>query len=248
MRIYMYHRPSVIITGASRGIGAALAMKFAREGYDLSLSCLKNIDRLEQIRQKAEQSGVDCLTWQGDMGDPLQADAFIRASVERFGCPPLLINNAGISYIGLLQDMEIAEWNRILQTNLTSVFACCKAIIPQYLQKHAGAILNISSVWGSQGASTEAAYSATKGGINALTRALAKELAPSNIPVNAIACGFIDTEMNRFLDEEERQMLMDEIPMGRAGTPEEVAELAWQIFNSPSYLTGQVITLDGGWI
>ena len=135
----------------------------------------------------------------------------------------ILINNAGISHIGLFSDMTPEEWNRILSTNLTSIYNLCSQCIPDMVHKKSGSILNISSVWGNVGASCEVAYSATKGGNHALTRALAKELAPSGIQVNAIACGAIDTEMNGFLSEEDRQMLIDEIPAGRMGLPEEVA-------------------------
>ncbi len=141
----------------------------------------------------------------------------------------VLVNNAGISYIGLLQDMTPEEWDRVLSTNLTSCFLTCRLAVPLMVHAKKGRILNISSVWGAAGASTEAAYSASKGAVNSLTKALAKELAPSNIQVNALACGVIDTDMNRCFSEEERQALMEEIPAGRFGTPEEAAVLACQI-------------------
>ena len=160
----------------------------------------------------------------------------------------VLVNNAGISYINLLTDMTDEDWNRIIQTNLSSVFYCCRQAIPPMVSKHSGKIINISSMWGTVGASCEVAYSATKSGIHGLTRALAKELAPSNIQVNAIACGVIDTEMNGRLNEEERQDLMDEIPSGRFADPEEVAELALKLTDTPAYMTGQIIGIDGGFI
>ena len=160
----------------------------------------------------------------------------------------VLINNAGISYIGLLTDMSIDDWNRIVSTNLTSVFSTSRLAIPHMVHEKKGKIINISSVWGIAGASCEVAYSATKSGIHGLTRALAKELAPSNIQVNAIACGVIDTEMNGRLNEEERQDLMDEIPSGRFADPEEVAELALKLTDTPAYMTGQIIGIDGGFI
>ena len=136
---------------------------------------------------------------------------------------------------------------RVIRTNLTSVFNCCRLAIPDMVRKKSGRIINISSVWGSRGASCEVAYSATKGGINAFTKALAKELAPSNIQVNAIACGAIDTEMNYILKNEDLIALADEIPMGRLGHAEEVAELAYHLGTETEYLTGQIIGLDGGW-
>lgn len=160
----------------------------------------------------------------------------------------ILINNAGISHIGLLQDMSIEEWNQVLNTNLTSAFSCSKYAIPDMITRKQGKIINISSVWGCSGASCEVAYSASKGGLNLFTQALAKELAPSNIQVNAIACGCIDTQMNACFSEEERATLTDEIPAGRFGMPEEVASLVLTLAEGNEYLTGQIITLDGGWI
>ena len=159
----------------------------------------------------------------------------------------MLVNNAGIAYIGLLQDMTVSDWQRIVNTNLTSVFNCCKLAIPLMLSARQGKIINISSVWGNVGASCEVAYSATKGGINAFTKALAKELAPSNIQVNAVACGAIDTEMNQWMEEEDLIGLVEDIPAGRLGRAEEVADLVYHLGYKNAYLTGQVIGLDGGW-
>ena len=167
---------------------------------------------------------------------------------KQFGTLDVLVNNAGVSYIGLLQDMSVQDWDKVIHTNLNSVFNCCKLAIPGMLSKKQGKIINISSVWGNVGASCEVAYSATKGAINAFTKALAKELAPSNIQVNAIACGAIDTEMNQWLEEEELISLVEEIPAGRLGRAEEVADLVYHLSYKDSYLTGQVIGLDGGWI
>ena len=155
---------------------------------------------------------------------------------------------SGIAWFGLLTDMTDNDWDKILATNLSSVFYCSRAAIPYMVSKKCGKILNISSMWGTVGASCEVAYSATKSGIHGLTRALAKELAPSNIQVNAIACGVIDTEMNGRLNEEECQDLMDEIPSGRFADPEEVAELALKLTDTPAYMTGQIIGIDGGFI
>ena len=139
------------------------------------------------------------------------------------------------------------DWNRVISSNLTSVFNCCSLAIPMMLKKKSGKIINISSVWGNVGASCEVAYSASKGGMNAFTKALAKELAPSNIQVNAIACGAIDTEMNQFLSEDDRLSLIEEIPANRLGQANEVAEFAYQLATASAYLTGQIISLDGGW-
>ena len=165
-----------------------------------------------------------------------------------FGGVDILINNAGISIIGLFQDLSRADWMRLMDTNVGSVYNCCHFAIPHMVHEKCGKIINISSVWGIAGASCEAAYSASKGAVNALTRALAKELAPSNIQVNAIACGVIDTDMNGFLSVEERTALEAEIPAGRFAQPEEVAEAVLQVIKMPTYLTGQVISMDGGYI
>ena len=159
----------------------------------------------------------------------------------------ILINNAGISYVGLLSDMDVDDWNNVIRTNLSACFYTSRKAIPLMLKKHAGQIINISSVWGNVGASMEVAYSASKGGLNSFTRALAKELGPSNIQVNAIACGVIDTDMNKHLSMADLEILKGEIPADRIGTSIEVAKMVHHIIEAPSYLTGQIITLDGGW-
>jgi 3-oxoacyl-[acyl-carrier protein] reductase len=238
----------IIITGASRGIGRSIAMHYAQKGWNVSVCSRHNPEKLAQLKQSLEELGGGCFTFTGDMGNPEDAAAYIDEAVRAFGTPDILVNNAGISHVGLLQDMTTEEWDEILRTNLSSCFYTCRAIIPHLLEKKQGCIINISSVWGNVGASTEVAYSATKGGINAFTKALAKELAPSGIPVNAIACGIIDTEMNQFLSAEEKGAILEEIPSGRMGTPDEAALLVERIAASPSYLTGQIITMDGGWI
>ena len=238
----------VMETGASRGIGKAIAVKFAKKGYDVAINCIRNEERLMQAKKEIEGYQADCVAYVGDMGDSGCCREFYKMVKKQLGTPDVLVNNAGISYIGLLQDMSDEDWNRIIQANLTSVFNCCRQVIPDMVGKKSGKIVNISSQWGVVGASCEAAYSATKGGINALTKALAKELAPSNIQVNAIACGAIDTEMNQWMEEDELISLVDEIPAGRLGRAEEVADLAYHLAYKNQYLTGQVIGLDGGWI
>ena len=169
-------------------------------------------------------------------------------ALDTFGDIHVLINNAGVSHIGLLSDMSPDEWDHIIRTNLTSVYNCCHEVIPSMVRRQSGRIINISSVWGNVGASCEAAYSASKGGVNSLTKALAKELAPSHIGVNAVACGVSDTDMNRFISADERQALTDDIPACRMGRPEEVARLVFLLAQAPEYMTGQIVTMDGGWI
>ncbi len=239
-----------LVTGASHGIGKAIAAHFAAEGCDLILNCKTDRDLLRSLAQDLSATyGIRALAIPCDVGDHAAVcDMFvqIRTFFEGEGID-ILVNNAGISQIGLLTDLSIDGWNRLIATNLTSAFSCCHEAIPHMVHQKSGCIINISSVWGTVGASCEVAYSASKGGINTFTKALAKELAPSGISVNAIACGVIDTRMNGCFDATERAALEEEIPMGRYGTPEEVASLAWQLSTAPAYLTGQIITLDGGW-
>ena len=235
---------TVMITGASRGIGAETARRFAAAGYDLVLICKDNTEKMESL---AEQLGarhqVRVRTFAGHVGD----SAFVSQVFSKCEDVDILINNAGISYVGLLSEMTPESWDILIRTNLTGTFLFTKYAIPGMVQKKEGRIINVSSVWGSVGASCEAAYSATNGAVDALTKALAKELAPSNIQVNAIAPGCIDTDMNGSLSEEEKQALCEEIPAGRFGTPKEAAELIFSVANAPAYLTGQIIGLTGGW-
>ena len=242
------NKKTVLVTGASRGIGKAIAIKFAKKNYNVVINCINSEEKLLATKKEIESYNVTCLAFVGDIGIYDNALNLFEQIKKQFGKIDVLVNNAGISYIGLLTDMSSDDWNRIVQTNLTSVFNCCKLAIPSMVSNKAGKIINISSVWGKSGASCEVAYSATKGGVNAFTKALAKELGPSNIQVNAIACGAIDTEMNFFLEDDELLDIINEIPMSRLGQADEVANLVYQLCYKNDYLTGQVINLDGGWI
>ena len=237
---------NVLITGASRGIGKSIAKAFAKQGDNLILTCLNSIEDLEKYAAELEKEfGIRVRAAKCDMSD-YEAVKALFADIDDLD---ILINNAGVAYIGLLTDMEKEDWDRVLGTNLDALFFTSKFAVPMMLKKHSGRIINISSVWGNVGASCEVAYSASKGGVNSFTKALAKELAPSGIAVNAIACGVIDTDMNRqHLSDEDLEELKNEIPMDRLGRAEEVAELAVKLSDAPSYMTGQIITIDGGWI
>lgn len=238
---------TAIITGASRGIGLALAKQYASQGWNLTINGGHDKTALLSAAEELSHlTNVESVF--GDISLETTAEQLARRTMKRFGQIDLLINNAGVSHIGLLSEMTTEEWHRIMQTNLDSAFFTSRAVIPHMVHRHQGRILNISSVWGEVGASCEAAYSASKGAMNALTKALAKELAPSCISVNAISFGIIDTDMNRCFSMEEREALAMEVPFGRFATPEEAAAFCYQITESPDYLTGQIIRFDGGWI
>ncbi len=238
-------RKKALITGASRGIGAAIADMLAKEGYDLVITCKNSKESLErQAGQLRGDCGVCCEAILCDASDPEQVDAMLG----QIGNVDVLVNNAAVSYVGLLTDMSVEKWREVLDTNLSSLFYTCRGVLPGMVRRKEGKIVNISSVWGAVGASMEVAYSASKGGVNSFTRALAKELAPSNIQVNAAAFGVIDTQMNRCFSQEERAALVEEIPADRMGTAAEAARLVGQILHMPDYFTGQVVTMDGGWI
>lgn len=236
---------NIFITGASRGIGKAIAEAFAKEGYDLYLVCKNNLSAMQEFANTLSHTyGVGSHCYAIDLSDSAALEAFLGTLPKM----DVVINNAGISYVGLVTDMSLSNWQEIVNVNLTSAFLTCKHFLPGMVSKQNGHIINISSVWGNVGASTEVAYSATKGGLNSFTKALAKEVAPSNVQVNAIACGLIDTDMNACFSKEDLDAVIAEIPADRIGTPKEVADFCVQLVQSPTYLTGQVISLDGGWI
>lgn len=237
-------KKKALITGASRGIGAETAKTLAKEGYDLFLVSRKSKEKLEELARKlTSQYGVACTCMLCDVSSSEQVEHMLKEA----GKVDVLVHNAGISYVGLLSDMSLKDWDQVIATNLTSCFLLAKGLTPQMVSRQEGKMIYVSSVWGNVGASMEVAYSASKGGVNSFTRALAKELAPSRIQVNAVAFGVIDTDMNRCFSQKEMEMLIEEIPSDRIGSPKEAAEMILQILQSPSYLTGQVITMDGGW-
>ena len=241
---------TAFITGASHGIGRAVALELAAEGFDLYINGT-DMAALDEVREKclATSDKMTVRVCRGDAGDEKVVAEIMERIAKEKKMLDVLVNCAGVSYVGLLQDMSFDEWKKLMNVNLDSVFLACKYAIPLMLHNETGEgrILNISSVWGSHGASCECAYSASKGGVNAFTKALARELAPSHIAVNALSPGFVDTRMNSHLSDEERETLKDEIPAGRFATPEDVAKQAAVILESDVYMTGQIITFDGGW-
>jgi len=236
---------TILITGASRGIGRAIAYAAAPHFDRMIITCKNSSDKLLDLGQELTSNhAIECLTYIGDMGDYAFVES-VFAGLDRIDA---VVNNAGISHVGLLSDMTPDEWNHVINTNLNSVFYTSKFAIPLMLHRKEGRIINISSIWGNAGASMEVAYSASKGGVNSFTKALAKELAPSNIQVNALACGVIDTDMNRCFSDEERASIINEIPTDRMGTAEEAAQAVMMLLNAPAYLTGQIVTMDGGYL
>ena len=239
---------TVLITGASRGIGRAIALKLAESFDNIIINSVANSKQLDSTKQSICMLNKQCSSYLGDVGDHLFVKEMVAECIAEYGSIDCLVNNAGISYVGLLTDMTIDQWDHIIKTNVTSVFNCCHEVVPYMVSKKSGTIINISSMWGINGASCEVAYSATKGAVNAFTSALAKELAPSGISVNAIACGAIDTDMNKCFSEDEMNLFCEDIPIGRMGKTEEIAETVKLLCDSPKYLTGSIIKIDGGYI
>ena len=241
-------KKTVVITGATGGIGRALAETFAKEGYPLALNCHTSIEALDALCHELSAAyGISCLGLPANIGDSLEVSRMFQRIRNELPPVEILINNAGITHFGLLSKISEEIWRNVMSTNLDGLFYCSKEVIPAMVQEKNGRIINICSVWGHRGASYEVAYSASKAGMIGFTKALAKELAPSNIPVNAIAPGVVDTAMNGSLTPEELNTLRDEIPAGRFATSKEVAETALFLATSPTYLTGQIIGIDGGW-
>ncbi len=239
---------SAFVTGSSRGIGYEIAKELLKNGYAVAINGRDAVN----LRGAAENLYSECGARPLELvGDVSSAD-FVRSAFgkieEEFGGLTLLVNNAGIAHIGLFTDITDETWAKIIGINLSGAAYCSREAAKIMLKKHGGSIVNISSMWGQVGASCEVAYSAAKGGLDALTKALAKELAPEHVRVNAVSFGVIDTEMNHCFSEEELDALCEEIPAGRFGSPVEAAEFVRIIAESPEYLTGQIIRMDGGMI
>lgn len=233
---------TAVITGSSRGIGKAIAEEFAKNGYHVILNASKSVDELNEAYEEFLSKGYSCEAVLADVSDYEECKKlFIKA-------PDVLVNNAGISHIGLFTDMTPESFKHLIDVNLMSAFNCSHIALKTMIRNHCGNIINISSIWGERGASCEVVYSASKGGINSFTKALAKEVGLSGIRVNAISCGVIDTKMNACFDEEEKAALCDEISLARFGKAEEIAKLAYFLAedDKSGYINGQIITADGG--
>lgn len=241
-------KKTVVITGATGGIGRAIAQTFAKEGYSLALNCRTSIESLNALCTELTAAyGVSCLALPANVGNSQDVSQMFHEINNSLPPVEILINNAGITCFSLLSDMSDNDWKEVMSTNLDSLFYCSRAVIPSMVREKKGRIINICSVWGERGASFETAYSASKSGMIGFTKALAKELAPSGIAVNAIAPGAVETSMNANLTQEDSDSLREEIPAGRFAAPEEVAETALFLAAAPVYLTGQIIGVNGGW-
>lgn len=242
----MFNNKVVIVTGGSRGIGASIVKELANSGYNVVLNYNKSEDAAKQIKEELISSGKTVDIYKADIRNREEVKSLIEFTIKKYGKIDVLVNNAGISQIKLFTDISDEDWNNMLQTNLTSAFYTSQEALKYMISKKQGCIINISSIYGTTGASCEVHYSAAKAGLDGMTKSLAKELGLSNIRVNSIAPGAIETDMNAFLTEDEKIELNKEIPLGRMGKPEEIASCAKFLIEN-EYVTGQVISINGGW-
>jgi len=238
-----------LITGASRGIGRAIAIEFAKEGASVIINYSTDDEGAKETLEEIKRVNGYGIVIKGDIASFEKCNIIVEETLKLMGKIDILVNNAGISHIGLFMDATEAEMQKIISTNLLGAMYLSKHVLKDMISRKNGNIINISSMWGEVGASCEVLYSTSKGGLNLFTKALAKEVAPSNIRVNCIAPDVIETKMNSFLGEEEKISLEEEIPLGRFGKPSEIGKLAvFLCSEDSSYITGQIIRADGGFI
>ncbi len=240
-------RRCALITGASGGIGSEIALRLANDGFDIAACYYSDENGIKELKKKVALTSAKYRFYKADVSDMDSIKKIFTDATEYFGGVSVLVNNAGMAQQKLFTDITESEFDRITAVNFKGVFNCCQCAVPYMVSQKKGKIINISSMWGVCGASCETVYSATKAAVIGLTKALARELAPSNIQVNCVAPGAIDTKMNSNLSAEDKKALADEIPMGRFGTPKEIAGVVSFLASSDSdYVTAQVITADGG--
>lgn len=241
---------TALITGASRGIGTACAIALAKCSYNIVLNYNNSEEKaLNLAKILADNYAVEVLCVKADVSDKAQVDEIVKTAIDRFSTIDVLVNNAGVSLEKLFTDTTPDEWDKVISTNLTSVYNVTHAVLPTMISKHSGSIINISSMWGQVGASCEVAYSASKAGVIGLTKALAKEVAPSNIRVNCVAPGVIMTDMMSGFSDEDLALIKEEIPLGDFGTAKNVADtVSFLASDKAQYITGQVIGVNGGMV
>ncbi len=238
-----------VVTGGSRGIGRAIALELARRGAAVVVNYNASAEAAEQVVAAIQGAGGRALAVQADVSDMAQAEALIKAAQTQFGKVDILVNNAGMTRDGLLMSMKEADWDSVLDTNLKSAWSCCKAAVRGMIKQRSGRIVNITSVVGISGQAGQTNYSASKAGLIGFTKSLAREVASRQITVNAVAPGFITTDMTANLSAELMAELNKRIPLARYGTPEDIAyAVAFLVSDEASYITGQVLTVDGGLI
>lgn len=236
-----------VVTGASGGIGAEIAKRLAQDGFSVALIYNRNAEKAQKTADEITLSGGSAKTYKCDVRDSSEITSAIEAIERDFGEISVLVNNAGISEQKLLTDITDSDWENMISTNLSGAFYFCRTVLPYFVHRKSGRIINISSMWGETGGSCEVHYSAAKAGLIGLTKALAKEVAPSGITVNAVSPGVINTEMVTKLGKDTVDMLREEIPVMRLGTPEDVANaVSFLADDKASYITGQVLSVNGG--
>ena len=241
---------TVLVTGGSRGIGSAICERFAAAGYAVAVNCNRSIEKAEALAKKLTADyGVPALAVQADVSNSSEVKALFKKAAGELGHIDVLVNNAGVSSQRLFTDITDEQWRETVGVNLDGVFYCCREALPEMISRKSGIIINISSMWGQVGASCEVHYSAVKAGVIGLTKALAKEVAPSGIRVNCIAPGVIMTDMMSGFDNQTLSVLTEETPLNRLGKPEDIAEAALFLAGeSSSFITGQVLGVNGGFI
>ena len=240
---------TAVVTGASRGIGAAIAKHLATEGARVVVNYSGSQNKAEEVVKEIEAAGGEAFAIQASVADSESVTGMIAATMERFGSVDILVNNAGITRDNLLMRMKESEWDDVINTNLKGVFLCTKAVTRQMMKQRAGRIINIASIVGVSGNAGQANYVAAKAGVIGLTKTTAKELASRNINVNAIAPGFITTEMTEELPEEVKTQMLTQIPLAKLGNPEDVAKaVVFLASNDSTYITGQTLHVDGGMV
>jgi len=241
-------KKTVFITGASRGIGAACAIYFAHHGYDVAVNYLKNQASAKKIVSDIRALGQNAISLCGDVSDKKQVDEMISKCTKELGTISVLVNNAGIAEQKLFTDITADDWRKMFSVNVDGMYNTISAVLPQMIHEKCGSIVNVSSMWGITGASCEVHYSAAKAAIIGLTKALAKELGPSNIRVNCVAPGLIKTDMNKNLSKEDIEGVIEETPLCKIGTPEDIAKAIFFLADSDCspFTTGQILSPNGG--